>query len=211
MIQRLFIIPVFILLIPCVLKGQVDAIWSTDDIAAMESRRFKTDLYDFSKSNANGSAYDWKYAECYWNIDPWVKYISGRVKHTLDILEPSDTIYFDFSSALTVNSVTWQAQSISSFFKDSQTLGIVFPEEILGLQVVDINYEGIPDTGGYLSFTQSFHGMEPEIYTLSEPFGARDWWPCKQSMDDKLDSIFIEITVPNGQKAGSNGILKYVN
>ncbi len=208
---RDFVISIFLLIIPSLLIGQVDAQWSTNDIATMESRRFKKELYDFSKSNENGSDYDWKYAECYWNIDPWVKYISGRVEHTIDIYQPTDTIYFDFSDALTVNGVTWQSQSLTSFFKDPLTLGIVFPEATSGQQVIDIQYEGIPVANSYLSFVQSFHGMEPEIYTLSEPFGARDWWPCKQSMDDKLDSIFIEITIPNGQKAGSNGILKYVN
>ena len=208
---RDYLIPIFFLLMPSLLIGQVDADWSSSDIATMESRRYKKDLFDFKKSDENGSEYDWKYAECYWNIDPWIKYISGRVVHTIEIYQPTDTIYFDFSDALTVNAVSWQSQSLSSFFSDPLTLGIVFPEPVSGEQIIDIQYEGVPVANSYLSFTQSFHGMEPEIYTLSEPFGARDWWPCKQSMDDKLDSIFIEITVPNGQKAGSNGRLEYIN
>ena len=33
-----------------------------------------------------------------------------------------------------------------------------------------------------------FHGGTPIIYTLSEPFGASDWWPCKQDLKDKVDS-----------------------
>ena len=206
-----YVVLIFLLLIPSLITGQVDVEWSSKDIATMESRRFKKDLYDFSKSNENGSEYDWKYAECYWNIDPWVKYISGRVAHTIDVFQPTDTIYFDFSDALTVNGITWNSQSLTSFFRDQLTLGIVFPESVSGEQIIDIQYEGVPVANSYLSFVQSFHGMDPEIYTLSEPFGARDWWPCKQSMNDKLDSIFIEITIPNGQKAGSNGILEYVN
>src|SRR5690554_1270308 len=211
MTNRRYFVIILALLLPTLLIGQTDGEWSSNDIAEMESRRFKKDLFDFSKSNQNGSEYDWKYAECYWNIDPWIKFISGRVVHTIDIFEPTDTIYFDFSDALTVNEVAWQSQALISFFKDSFTLGIVFPEPVSGDQVVGIQYSGSPVANSYLSFTQSFHGMEPEIYTLSEPFGARDWWPCKQSMGDKLDSIFIEITVPNGQKAGSNGVLTYLN
>jgi hypothetical protein len=30
------------------------------------------------------------------------------------------------------------------------------------------------------------------LYTLSEPFGARDWWPCKQDLkNDKIDTIDV--------------------
>jgi aminopeptidase N len=54
-----------------------------------------------------------------------------------------------------------------------------------------------------------FHnnGLVPIISTLSEPYGARDWWPCKQTLDDKIDSMDILITVPNEYKAGTNGKL----
>ncbi|PSK92482.1 M1 family aminopeptidase [Taibaiella chishuiensis] len=47
-------------------------------------------------------------------------------------------------------------------------------------------------------------------YTLSEPYAAKDWWPCKQSLQDKIDSADIWITVPSALKAGSNGVLKAV-
>lgn len=188
--------------------GQNSSTMLRHDIAELEGKRFHRDKF-VAKSNA-GDSYDWKYAECYWNIDPWVKYISGRVEHTVDILDLMDTIFFDFSIALSVNGVQWNNQTIGWFFKDPITLAIVFPEKVQGIQKIKIHYEGTPVESSYLSFVQSFHGMEPEIYTLSEPFGARDWWPCKQSMNDKLDSIFIEITVPEGQKAGSNGKLEYV-
>ncbi len=47
-------------------------------------------------------------------------------------------------------------------------------------------------------------------YTLSEPYGAKDWWPCKQSLTDKIDSADIWITVPDSLKAGSNGVLKNI-
>src|SRR5690606_2297362 len=45
-------------------------------------------------------------------------------------------------------------------------------------------------------------------FTLSEPYNAREWWPCKQSLLDKIDSTDIWITVPEGLKAGSNGLLQ---
>src|SRR6185503_7002384 len=46
----------------------------------------------------------------------------------------------------------------------------------------------------------------PILWTLSEPYGSRDWWPCKNGLDDKADSIDIFITAPSGYLAASNGL-----
>ena len=45
------------------------------------------------------------------------------------------------------------------------------------------------------------------IWPLSEPYGARDWWPCKDDPSDKADSLDIVIIVPDDQTAVSNGVL----
>lgn len=47
-------------------------------------------------------------------------------------------------------------------------------------------------------------------FTLSESYASRDWWPCKQSLTDKIDSVDIWITVAPNLKAGSNGVLKNI-
>lgn len=190
-------------------QNGIDTVWTTEKIAAMEAKRWKPDLSK-SNTNYNGEDYDWKYAECYWSIDPQVKYITGRVIETIYITQPTDTIFFDFSNDLQVNSVISDGIELEHFFSDNLSLAIVFPELLPeGLKKIEIQYEGVPVNHSIQAFNQGFHGMEPIIYTLSEPFGARDWWPCKQTLNDKLDSIFIEITVPEGLKAGSNGKLEY--
>jgi len=57
------------------------------------------------------------------------------------------------------------------------------------------------------SFVASTHNTDPIIWTLSEPYGAKDWWPCKESLADKIDSIDVYITCPQQYKAASNGKL----
>jgi aminopeptidase N len=57
------------------------------------------------------------------------------------------------------------------------------------------------------SFYQYTHADTPMIWTLSEPYGAKDWWPCKQSLSDKIDSIDILVTCPSRYRDGSNGVL----
>jgi aminopeptidase N len=45
------------------------------------------------------------------------------------------------------------------------------------------------------------------IWTLSQPFGARAWWPCKDVPSDKADSVDIKVTVPDSLIVASNGTL----
>lgn len=47
-------------------------------------------------------------------------------------------------------------------------------------------------------------------YTLSEAYAAKDWWPSKQALQDKIDSSDVWLTIPAALKGGSNGILKAV-
>jgi aminopeptidase N len=45
-------------------------------------------------------------------------------------------------------------------------------------------------------------------YTDSEPKWAKVWWPCKQDLTDKADSLTFYITTEAENKSGSNGLLK---
>lgn len=80
---------------------------------------------------------------------------------------------------------------------------------------IAIDYDGTPPTAGTNPFGGA--GMSNDssptwgnqvTWSLSEPFSAYEWWPCKQSLRDKADSCAIKITVPNACKAGSNGVLE---
>ncbi len=191
------------------LLGQSDDHMSVFEIAKMEGKRWRGDMPK-SSGTFNGENYNWSFAECWWEIDPWIRNINGRVKIYLELLVEADQISFDFNQALTVESVVVNGETKTSEFADSYSLVVNLGEMIMPQSLeVEIVYSGEPQQSSALSFTQSFHGVDPEIYTLSEPYGARDWWPCKQTLNDKLDSIFIEITVPEGNKAGSNGKLIY--
>lgn len=185
--------------------------WDAHRIAQFEKRRFVPHEAK-SDPNAPGSAYDWRFAECMWNIDPNVKYISGSVRHTIEMLTITDSVTFDFSPDLTVDSVTVDGQLAAYGSADEFILFVKHPDLLEpGNHHITIAYQGIPVNYNNASFNQGFHqGTVPEIWTLSEPFGARDWWPCKQTLSDKLDSVSIAINVPAGNKAGAPGVLMEV-
>jgi aminopeptidase N len=46
----------------------------------------------------------------------------------------------------------------------------------------------------------------PVTYTSSEPFYSKDWFPCKENLADKADSVHMFITTDYGLKGISNGI-----
>lgn len=80
-------------------------------------------------------------------------------------------------------------------------------DEIL---TISLHYAGSPVSGaGFGSFTFDTHGSPAQtiVSTLSEPFYAYTWWPCKESTSDKFTTQ-TWITVPNGLTATSNGLLQ---
>lgn len=83
--------------------------------------------------------------------------------------------------------------------------------------VIAIDYNGTPPTsatnplgGAGMTNDNSPSWGNQVTWSLSEPFSAYEWFPCKQSLSDKADSCAVKITVPDSCKAGSNGILENV-
>jgi aminopeptidase N len=72
---------------------------------------------------------------------------------------------------------------------------------------VDIAYQGIPPSNGFGSFEFSSHNGQPIVWSLSEPYGAKDWWPSKDTPADKADSSDVWITSASNFVSVSNGIL----
>jgi aminopeptidase N len=77
---------------------------------------------------------------------------------------------------------------------------------------VTVYYHGHPLEGGLQSFDWSTHGSPsvPVISTLSEPYFAQAWWPCKDLPRDKADSADINITVRSDLYVASNGLLREI-
>jgi len=74
----------------------------------------------------------------------------------------------------------------------------------------EVFYHGSPAPSGFGSFLFGAHTGGPWVWSLSQPYGARDWWPCKDHPLDKADSADIRITVPAPLRVGSNGLLRSV-
>lgn len=154
--------------------------------------------------------YNIVYQFCEWEIDPAVNYIIGAITtHFKPDVTGFSTLEFDLVTVLTVDSVRYHGDTISFEQKSGDILEITFPQAIgLGtLDSVTVYYRGIPGNTGFGSWVQDYHNNVPIIWTLSEPYGAKDWWPCKQNLLDKIDSIDIVVTTPSAYRAAANGLL----
>jgi aminopeptidase N len=75
---------------------------------------------------------------------------------------------------------------------------------------VTVFYHGHPPEGGFQGFAFGTHGSPavPIISTLSEPYLAQSWWPCKDTPSDRADSTDVSVRVNSSFYAVSNGVLR---
>ncbi len=175
------------------------------------------DLFSFDESKyqeKSSFSYDVKYYRLnllFEDIDN--KYVAGEVTTYFETKTTGfNQISFDLAGNINVDSVIFRQNKIpmSSITHISDELTINLPTTIANgtIDSISVFYQGIPDpSGGFGSFIQDSHNETPIIWTLSEPYGAKDWWPCKQSLNDKADSIDVYVTNEDVYKAASNGLL----
>ncbi|TWI08279.1 putative secreted protein (Por secretion system target) [Flavobacterium cauense R2A-7] len=157
--------------------------------------------------NPNTQNYNVTYHKLEFTVDPAVYNISGVVTTNFTALSDMTSVTFDLTNQLTVSSVTQGATNLSFIQNTNNELVITLPTTLTtgNSTSVKITYSGEPATGEQ-AFTTSTHSGTPVLFTLSEPFGARDWWPCKQDLNDKVDSIDVYITAPSTYVSVSNGL-----
>lgn len=145
--------------------------------------------------------FDVHYYRAYWEADPAVRAISGKVGVYFRLTADSDRISLDLHSDLDVFSVSSNGQPLAySHTGHKLEITLSSPQPADSRDSVLITYGGTPPVTGFNAFQRSTHGSPPApvLFTLSEPFGSRDWWPCKNGLDDKADSVDIFIRHPAG-------------
>ena len=152
---------------------------------------------------------DVKYYKLDLKISTPNKYLSGNETMIAQCITTNLTVVnLDFTNTLSVDSVK-MGNTIVNFTHQSDIITIT-PDRTYNygeLVNLDIYYEGVPtgSTGSGMWYTS--HSGVPWIFTESEPYNARLWWPCKDHPSDKADSVDMVVTVDSSYKVGSNGTL----
>jgi aminopeptidase N len=148
-------------------------------------------------------------------IIPQKKMITGENQIYFTMKEKSHVIQVDLTANFKIESIKWNGQYLkytrvfdAVFINFDQTLPVNQKQMIL------ISYSGIPRVapnppwdGGFIWKKKRFNHW---IGVACEHLGASSWWPCKDHLSDKPDSMCINIQVPNGYQAVANGNLRSI-
>jgi aminopeptidase N len=170
-----------------------------------------------------GSNIDVVYHRCFWRINPDspsttapAKFLKGSVTtHFVTKQASVGSISFDFNNVHTVDSVRYRGSRLSSaniVWRTTKVLQLNFPTAIPSAGTLDsltIFYKGTPPpvNGEALGYQRGGSSTNNYIYTLSQCYEDRDWWPCKHNMQDKIDSMDIIVSVPSSFWVAANGKL----
>jgi aminopeptidase N len=158
--------------------------------------------------------FDVKYYKIDLEVNDTSTYISGNTIVKTEIVgEAIDTFVLELNTGLTVDSVYINGIRHNFNHRDDLLLIRLINSYEKGASVTArVFYQGMAGESSNTGiFNQSHNQSDFRVtYTLSEPFASKSWFPVKQDLTDKADSVEVFITVPEHLKAGSNGILQAV-
>ena len=156
----------------------------------------------------------------FYKLDIEVDDASADVRGYADVLaeisvDGLQRFTLELAAAARVDSVRINGQR-TSFSREGDLLFVHSPEPLSagGMCTVTVFYAaaGIKGDAFFSAVTNRRDAQWdiPVTWTLSQPYSAKNWFPCKQYLPDKADSTHVFVTVPENLKAGAPGILTAV-
>lgn len=161
-------------------------------------------------------AYDVVFHHLNLNLERTNTQISGNViTHAVSKVASLDTFLFQLHANFTIDSVLDDVGNRLNFQRLGHLAAVKLPASFGSNQLfkVQIFYRGTAPKSSGAAIGDGFSNRASPTYgnqitwSLSEPYSAYEWWPCKQSLQDKMDSCFISVTTDTSNRVGSNGNL----
>ncbi len=142
-------------------------------------------------------------------------YVAGGVTINATTTQADfDTFAFELHPNLTIDSIRVNGQ-LANAQRTGGDANVVLPNALPAGAPVSaiIYYHGTAPSGASAAIGNGLStGSSPSwnrqvTWSLSQPFAAYEWWPCKQILTDKADSVHVFVTTSNENKVGSNGLL----
>ncbi|MEJ7829945.1 MAG: M1 family aminopeptidase [Segetibacter sp.] len=159
--------------------------------------------------NNKMNLYDIKYLKLEITAQPSSRVITGICTYKVITKQPLDTFAIELKQSMFLDSV-YVNNGKQNFTRNSDHIYIPFAPVVNAATELNITfyYKGTVSAGIYAGVDANT-GLQYTA-TLSESYQAREWFPAKQLLNDKIDSTDIWITTDLFFKAGSNGLLKQV-
>jgi len=162
--------------------------------------------------------YDLKFYNLNLNLTTANKNVSGNVRTLATVKSTTiDSFAFELYNTYVIDSVILNGLNTAvSRHADEARVPFATPLAECSLIDVTVYYHGTAPTingpqqgDGYNNSTSSQYGNISN-YSLSESYHAYEWFPCKQQLQDKIDSSWVFVTTDSANKVGSNGVLTNV-
>jgi aminopeptidase N len=148
------------------------------------------------------------------NIERTSIYVDGSVEMHVEVLAPVlDSLVFELWDDLWIDDILLNGTTAIPFSREESAVIVPVDYAMGDHFFIEVIYEGSPPSGGGplgnggMNNDSSPSWGNQVTWSLSEPFAAYEWFPCKQSLTDKIDSVYTFITTNASNMAGSNGLL----
>lgn len=142
--------------------------------------------------------------------------LSGTVDMHATSLEPMDSIVLELYPSMVISELRLNG-TVTPYNRTASVLKVPINSNANDNFILSIDYAGTPPNpannpfgGSGVTNAQVVSIGSRVTWTVSCPFLAHEWFPCKQILRDKVDSSEVHVTVPSTCKAGSNGVLQNV-
>ena len=166
------------------------------------------------KLNSMRTCYDVIFYSLDLQILPETKSIRGSNLIRFKTIEAFNKMQVDLYANMKIESILFHKKELA-WSRAYDAIFIQFPETLPSgsQEEITIYYEGkpqvpnlsIPMHGGFLWYQNNENKLW--IESVVQGSGASLWWPCKDHLSDKPDSMKISVTVPGGLTEISNGRL----
>lgn len=202
---------------PAYLANEVARGYTEDTLTAENGFKRKLTRKDTLQGGLRGerTCYDVFFYDLRIQVDPKGKKISGSNAIHFKVIESTNRIQIDLFRELNVDSITWNRSKLK-FTRDCNAIFVDFPEILPGgaKETVTVAYSGCPLVAKNPPWSGGFVWEKKKgkdwIGVACEHPGASSWWPCKDYIPEKPDSMRITLITNPGYFGISNGNLKSV-
>ncbi|MBN2348967.1 MAG: M1 family metallopeptidase [Bacteroidales bacterium] len=147
-------------------------------------------------------------------IFPALRKIKGNNSIYFHVVEDTETLQIDLFENLKIGKITWKGKPLQ-FQRKFDAVFVSFPERLIKGEdhIIHVEYEGHPLVaknppwrGGFI--WKRDKSLKHWAGVACEHLGASVWWPNKDHLSDKPDSMGINIEVPDRFKVIANGSLR---
>jgi aminopeptidase N len=206
MMRAFFFLTLFMLPGHSILWGQL---LTGEELIKSEQRGF-TQSRTLRSNSGTDYGYSVHHQTLHLKVNPNVSdRLQGVVQICFRTMRNMDTVRVDLRDELQVFKVTHGSDTLRWDHRNHQLFVLMNRNLQAGAyDSFSVHYSGNPSRGsGFGYYVRDRHQTGNIIHTLSQPYGAPYWWPCKSTLDDKLDSVDILVSTAKGLRAASNGLL----